>query len=455
MRVREIDRPALLGLTPSGTLPLAAPALRPLSLRSNFAWVVAGNAVYAFCQWGMIIALTKFGNSFMVGQFSLGLAVVTPVLVLSNLNLRAVQATDALRQFRFAEYLRLRLASTLAGLAVIAVIVHFGAYGNRTAAVILALALVKAIETLSDIHYGLFQLNDRLDQTGWSMILRGALAVTALSAGLCFTHSVFWGCIWVAVAWLVTLFVFDVRRGRRVVACTECHWETEPAARPPKIQLLFLALPLGIVTTIAAITLHMPRYFVYAHMGEHELGIFSALAYATASLTLVGDSLATSAVPRLARLYAGGKLAEYRTLLFQLVAIGCAIGLAGLAMVHYLGARLLTIFYNADYAAHSRIFTVLMAAAALHFAASMLTSGITSARCFRIQVPLYTLVAASTAWGCARWVPTLGLAGAAFGVTFGAAVRLLLAGAVMLYLLLPGNRIQQERASCNDLFTRL
>ena len=446
MSVREINRPALLGLTPSGTLPLAAPAVRPLSLRSNFAWVVSGNAVYAFCQWGMIIALAKFGNSLMVGQFSLGLAVVTPVLMLSNLNLRAVQATDAQRQFRFAEYLRLRLASTLAGLAIIAAIVRFGAYENRTAAVILALALAKAIETLSDIHYGLFQLNDRLDQTGRSMILRGTLAVAALTGGLYFTHSVFFGCIWVAVAWVVTLLVFDVRRGRRMVAYTESRAETEPSGRPRRIRLLFLALPLGIVTTIASITFHMPRYFIYARMGEHELGIFSALAYATASLTLVGDSLATSAVPRLARLYAGGRLGEYRTLLLRLVALGGAIGLAGLAVVHCIGARLLTIFYNADYAAHSRIFTALMGAAALHFAASMLTSGITSARYFRIQVPLYALVAASTAWGCARWIPAQGLAGAALGVTFGAAVRLLLAAAVVLYLLLPGSRIRQERA---------
>jgi O-antigen/teichoic acid export membrane protein len=439
MRVRESSPPVPLDLTLSRPLPRVAPAARPLSLYSNVAWIVAGNAVYAICQWGMIIALAKFGNSFMVGQFSLGLAVVTPVLMLSNLNLRAVQATDARRQFRFAEYLRLRLALTVAGLAVIACIVWFGKYENRTAAVILALALAKAIETLSDIHYGLFQLNDRLDQAGRSMIIRGALAVIALSAGLYLTRNVFWGCVWTALAWVVTFFSFDVRRGQRLVACTE-GGETEAVGRPGKMRLLFLALPLGVVTTLASINFHMPRYFIHAHMGEHELGIFSALAYATGSLTLIGDSLATSAVPRLARLYAGGRLAEYRTLVLQLLAAGCVIGLAGFAVARGLGARLLTIFYNHDYAAHSGVFTVLMAAAALHFAASMLTSGITSARRFGIQVPLYLAVALATAWGCARWVPTLGLSGAALGVTFGAAVRMLLAAAIMVHLLLPAAR---------------
>lgn len=437
MSTRETSPPAVIELVTSNTLPLPNTG-RPLSLRSNFAWAVAGNVVYAACQWGMIVALAKFGTSFMVGQFSLGLAVVTPVLMFSNLNLRAVQATDARRQFRFAEYLRLRLALTLAALAVIAVIVRFGGYEGRTAAVILALALAKAIEALSDIHYGLFQLNDRLDHTGRSMILRGLLSVTALTAGLYLMRNVFWGCMCMAVAWVASLLLFDVRRGRRLVAGTESPVDQERGGSLRQVRLMSLALPLGIVTTIASINLHMPRYFIHARMGEHELGIFSAIAYAAGTLTIVGDSLSISAIPRLSRLYAGGRLAEYRSLLLRLTAIGCAVGLAGLAITHGIGAWLLTLFYNADYAADSGIFTVLMAAAALHFVASILTCGITSARCFRIQVPLYVLVAGATAWGCARWIPTMGLAGAALGVTFGAAVRLLLSGLVMAYLLLPG-----------------
>jgi O-antigen/teichoic acid export membrane protein len=443
MNTTEISLPPTLGLVSPGTL--VPSAVHPLSLRSNFAWAVSGNAVYAACQWGMIVALAKFGNTIMVGQFSLGLALVTPVLMFSNLNLRAVQATDARRQFGFSEYLRLRLISTIAAVAVILAIVWFGKYESRTAAVILAIAIAKAIETLSDIHYGLFQLNDRLDQTGRSMILRGFLSVAALSAGLYFTKNVFWGCVWMALVWTAVLLLFDMRHGWQLVACTEKPSEKPARVFPRQAQLLSLALPMGIVTTIASVIFHMPRYFVHGFMGEHELGIFSAIAYATGSLTIVGDSLATSAVPRLARLYADGRVPEFRGLLFRLVAVGCAIGLCGLLIARGAGNWLLTVFYSADYARQSHIFTILMGAAALHFAASMLTSGITSARWFRIQVPLYLVVAGATAWGCARWVPTLGLTGASLGVLCGAAVRVALAGAVMAYLLLPGRREGEAR----------
>ena len=435
MSVRDISQPSPFDVLECDGAPAAASASGRLSLRSNFVWAVSGNAAFAACQWGMIVALAKFGNAFMVGQFSLGLAIVTPVFMFANLDLRNVQATDARRQYFFSEYLGLRLRSTITALAVIAGIVWFGRYGPGTAAVILAVALLKAVETLSDIHYGLFQLNDRLDQTGASMILRGVLSVTALSAGIYLARSVFWGCILVAVAWAGALLLFDFRRGRKLVASTE--------AAPSRVRagfrhgrLLSVALPLGLVTALASINLHMPRYFVDAHMGERELGIFSAMAYATVVLTLVGDSLGASAIPRLSRFYASGDLARYRALLLRLLAGGSVIALSGLAIARSCGAWLLKMVYNADYAAQSRVFTLLMAGAALHFAASMLTSGITSARCFVIQVPLYLLVAGATALGCARWTPALGLTGAAFGVICGAAVRLALAGVIVAYLLL-------------------
>ena len=189
-----------------------------LSLRSNFAWILTGNVVYAACQWGAIVALAKLGSSFMIGQFSLGLAIATPVLMFTNLHLRAVQATDARRLSSFGEYLRLRGAMTLCGLAVIGGIAWFGNYERQTAMVILAVALAKGIETLSDIHYGLFQLNDRLDQIGRSMMLRGGLSVVALSTGLYATHNVLWGCVGLALVWLAALLFFDVPRGRRFVA---------------------------------------------------------------------------------------------------------------------------------------------------------------------------------------------------------------------------------------------
>ena len=409
---------------------VAQPAAPGLSLRSNFAWVLTGNVVFAACQWGMIVALAKLGSSFMIGQFSLGVAIASPVLMFTNLHLKAVQATDALRLTSFAEYLRLRGAMTLCGLAVIAGIACFGNYEPQTRLVILAVALAKGIETLSDIHYGLFQLNDRLDQVGRSMMLRGVLSVAALGTGLYLTRSVLGGCVGLALVWLGALLFFDVPRGQRFAVAS---------ARGPGLRrswsLMCTALPLGVSTTMAALNLNMPRYFIHARMGERQLGIYSAMAYTTVAMILVADSLGHCAIPRMSRLYTAGRLAELRSLLLKLLAAGGTLGLAGLVVARVMGVRLLTLLYGHEYAAHYRVFLVLILATAIYCVASMFTSAITSARRFRIQVPLYALVVGANAIACTLWVPSAGLAGGAAAMAVAAVTHLVLGAAVVGWLL--------------------
>ena len=73
----------------------------------------------------------------MVGQFALALAVTGPVIMFFNLELRAVQATDAQGQYRFHDYLSLRLIMCFVAMAVIVGIGMVGNYEHEAMAVIL------------------------------------------------------------------------------------------------------------------------------------------------------------------------------------------------------------------------------------------------------------------------------------------------------------------------------
>jgi O-antigen/teichoic acid export membrane protein len=401
--------------------------------------MLSGNVVYAACQWISIVALAKLGSSFIVGQFSLGLAIATPVLMFTNLHLRAVQATDARHLYSFGEYLRLRVSLTLLGLLVIAGIACFGKYERQTAMVVLVVGAAKGIETLSDIHYGLFQFNDRLDQTGRSMMLRGILAAAALGGMLYLTHNLVLACAGMAVVWLAVLLLFDVRRGRSLMPRGLVHRRPGAARR---LDLMVTALPLGLATTMAALNLNMPRYFIHTRLGERQLGIYSALAYTTAAMVLVSDSLGHSAIPRLSRLYSAERLPEYRALLVKLLAVGATLGSAGLVVAGCFGERLLTLIYGREYAVHYRVFLLLIVATAIYCAACMFTSAITAARCFRIQVPLYGLIVGANALACTRLVPAAGLTGAAEAMILASTVHLVLGATVLAILLRLRTRTQ-------------
>ncbi|SRR5579883_160100 len=424
----------------------AGAAARPgLSMPQNFGWALCGSLVYVACQWGMIVAFAKFGSTVMVGQFSLGLAIATPILMFTNLQLRWVQATDASGQYSFSEYFGLRGTMTLVAMAVIVAVTLLGNHESATTKVVLAVGCAKCFEALSDVVYGLFQSKDRLDQIGKSLILRGTLSVAGLSATLFLTKNAFRSVEALALAWLLVLLSFDIRRARRFsgsVAASAARWLREHPRQwfARQWRLAWLSLPLGIVMTLYALNQSLPRYFIEARLGEHQLGLFSALSYTTVGVTLVADALGAAATPKLSRLYASSHLSRFRVLMMQLAAIGAVLGGSAWLVAKYAGAVLLGIFYNAEYAAHADVFVRLMSAAGISAFASLFTYAITSARNFRIQVPIYALVLGSNALGCALWVPKSGLQGAASAVMLASIVQLAAFGIAAAWLFFPGSK---------------
>jgi O-antigen/teichoic acid export membrane protein len=105
--------------------------------------------------------------------------------------------------------------------------------------------------------------------------------------------------------------------------------------------------------------------------------------------------------------------------------------------------------YGREYAAHFRVFRILILANAIYCVACMFTSAITAARRFWIQAPLYALVVGANALACAHWVPTAGLAGGAAGMLAAATVHLVIGAAVVGRLIWTPRRTPvSERQPC-------
>jgi O-antigen/teichoic acid export membrane protein len=186
--------------------------IKPLSLRRNFSWTFTGNLVYAASQWGMLVLLAKLGSPEMVGQFTFGLA-VTAVMMFTNLQLRAIQATDARQEYSFNDYLTLRLLGTVLAFLIITGITLTSGYPSKLSLVILVIGFSKGIESISDVFYGLIQQHERMDWISISSMIKGILSLLMLDLGMILTHSVLGGTIGLLIAWTLVLVCYDIPRG--------------------------------------------------------------------------------------------------------------------------------------------------------------------------------------------------------------------------------------------------
>lgn len=407
------------------------PRVHTASLGQVASWGLVGSLTYAGCQWGMLVVLAKLGSGEMLGQLALGFAVAAPVFLLTNLSLRSVLTTDAKVEHSLGDYLALRLVTAAFGLLVVASIAGLGDYRWETRAAILTVGVLKAIEAASDILYGLMQRHDRTDLIAGSVGSRGVLSVLALAAGVHLSGSLLWGLFLVAVVWALVLATYDLPESVRLRAGdVRPRW-----VRSDLLRLARLSIPLGVTAMFISLSVTIPRYFVERHRGEQELGAFVAMTYLIVIGETIANALGQAASPRLARYYAASDGARVRRLLVGLIGVGVVLGGAGLVVARAWGRELLTVLYRPEYAEHADALGPLMLAAGIGYVATFLYYAMTSARLFRVQLPLFGAVAATSLVACAALVPARGVMGAAQASVVTAAVNLLGAAAVNLYAL--------------------
>ncbi len=399
------------------------------SLCADFSWMFAGNSIYAGGQFAMLVLLAKLVRPELVGQYALGLAVVYPVMMLTNLQLRAVMTSGARRQTDFGHYLSLRLLTTSLALMIIFAITQVLRYSWELTAVVLMVGVAYAIETISDVYYARLQLHDRMNGISKSLIARALLSTLGLAVATYVSGSLIWGLAGVVLARASVFIGYDICERTHGLG-EQSKWFTRNEALTPRFdlrvhrELLWTSLPLGIVVLLTSLYSTVPAYFIKHSLGERDLGIFTAIGFMISVGNMAVVSLGQSAFTRLARSFAAGNLAAYSSLLAKLLAFGVTLGACGMVVSKLAGREILTILFRPEYAERAELLPWIMAAGGVLFMAQFLGFGMTAAGFYNSQVILNILANLSLFASCYWLVARQGLLGAIFAMLIAAIVQL-------------------------------
>ncbi len=372
-------------------------------------WTLSGYAVYMACQWAMLIVVARLGTPEKVGEFALGLAISAPVVLFTNLGLRRIQVTDPSDGFLFAHYFGLRLLMNAVALAAIAALAFGGGYGRGTAHVILATGLAKAVEAASDVVYGVLQKGERMDLIALSLFLRGIAGLAGLAAGMAATGDVAVGVLALAGGWSAVFFFYDLPRAARLrpTGGLRPRWSPRSLGR-----LAWIALPLGIVTTLLSLMSTIPSVFIEKLRGAAELGIYSAMAYSYAASHRIASAMGEAASARLARHYAAGRKRDFARVLGGLLALAGAGAAAGVGVAVAAGRPLLTLLFGPEYGERAELLVGFMLVSLVSDLGIVLDYTMTAMRRLKIQPLIYggaVLLYAALSW---RLIGSMGLGGA-------------------------------------------
>lgn len=397
----------------------------------------AGNAVYAAGQFATLMLLAKLVRPEMLGQYALGLAVVYPVMMFTNLQLRAVMTSECRQQIDFGHYLGLRLLTTSLALGIVFSITQILGYGRELTEVVLMVGVAYGVETISDVFYARLQLHDRMAEIAKSLIARALLSVLILTIATYASRDVLWGVAAVAVARAVILFSYDIGKHTQGLA-VDSKWSSRSEPLAPRFnlaaqrRLLWISLPLGVVVLLGCLNSSIPNFFIKSVLGDRDVGIFAAIGFVVSIGNMAVVSLGQSAFTRLARSYAAGNLGAFGSLLGRLLAFGAVTGACGMIISKWEGRQILAILFRPEYAQHADLLPWMMVAGGVLFMAQFLGFGLTAANFYNSQVVLNIAANLSLFVACSWLVPRQGLLGAIFAMLIAAVVQLVASAMILV-----------------------
>ena len=101
---------------------------------SSLRWTLLGEVAFAGGQFGLLIAMARLGSDEALGRYALGLAIATPLFVLTSLHLRPAYVVAKAGAMDFGHVLGLRLIGAPLAVVLAAVWSAIAGLDSTTAA---------------------------------------------------------------------------------------------------------------------------------------------------------------------------------------------------------------------------------------------------------------------------------------------------------------------------------
>lgn len=349
---------------------------RPFAL--SLSWTLVGEVLNATGQFGLLVVMARLGSETVLGRYALGLAIATPLYVLTSFHLRPTFVVSSREVFSFGHYFALRLIGTPLSLLALVLWSWLAGYDPATATMVLMVGLVRFSEFISDILHAAPARAEQLRYVGISRAMRGVFLLGSVTLALAMGAEPQWAMGAGAGAGMLITGLYDLPIARRFE-------RTRPLFEPSALcRLGWLAAPVGLAGALLALTQNTPAYVLEDASSVAALGRYTAAVSILFVSGVFNMAVGAAAVPRLARTFETSAPAFTRFLLRLIVVVA---GLNGCILLGCLlaGDLYLGIAYGAPMAAlHGELIWAGAIAVAAGLA-NLLSQTVVATRSFRIQ----------------------------------------------------------------------
>jgi O-antigen/teichoic acid export membrane protein len=306
-------------------------------------WVGVATGTYYVSQWAAIGLVAKLGNPNTVGIYALAIAIATPIVVISQMQLRQVLVTATTPQARFTTFLRTR--AWLAFLAMFVTLLVAGVFRSdiHFVSIVFLVAAIRGVEGIGDISHGQLQRNGRLSEASRLLVTRTAVGFGVFALIYKVAHSLEFALLAQFVVSAALVNFIEVPRAR------QCEPSTHSTLADGVIRLVGRSWPLSLAAAITAVSTQLPRYILDVSHGVNAVALFSIAAIPAAIPMVFQAAVSQAILRRLAEKFSSRDNHGFNALVTKVVSLNLVVGLAVLTTMIFAGEQVLTLLASDDY----------------------------------------------------------------------------------------------------------
>lgn len=321
-------------------------------MKKNFSFAFMSNIISSACKFLILLLIIKLGNPSEVGVYNYALIISAPIFLFTSLKIRSIQVTN--NEYKFNEYYSLIIMLNIIVLCLVTIF-SLLIEKNITAYSIIILSIIKVLDNLKEVIYGLYQKYENLKLVGISVIINNVFNLLTFAITYYLSKNLIISLIIMLITSVVIFTLYDLRILKKIYNTTL----KLILNKKNLFTLLLLALPLSISSSLGSLTTSIPRIFLKNIYGEFYLGIFSAIAYILVLANLFANSISQVFLPRLSKYFYQKNICEFKKLANKLISIGFFIGLFTFLISLLFGKIILKIGFGKIYSEYYMVLIIL------------------------------------------------------------------------------------------------
>lgn len=310
--------------------------------KKEFIWNTIGSMVFAIFSAVILMTCTRLNGVEIAGIFSICYATGCILNAIGDLGIRIVQVTDTKRKYKYDDYFFSRIVA-LSGMLLLALLFAIiTGYSKEKLFIFSILILIRVLDNFSETFQAEFQLNDRLDLAGKSLLYRNTLEMLTFIILNKFVKNIYISFGGMLIIGILVLIFYELRNIKKFQN-EKFHWRFE------NIKIILKeSFPLGVSTLVSMYVINAVKYAIERFKDNEIQTYFNILYMPTFVLNMISLLIIKPFLKAFGEYWNNEQYSELKKIIIRLCLVLVIFGAVGEIVCAFIGISILNLLYKVD-----------------------------------------------------------------------------------------------------------